>query len=79
VLTEAGRQALVAAAPGHLAEVRRRVFDLLSREQVEALADIAQALGAGLAEQVCPTTRTDPPTGPSPSRRTAHDRPGATA
>lgn len=60
VLTDDGRRVLAAAAPGHVAEVRRRVFDLLSREQVEALADIAGALAAGLGEQVCPTTRAAP-------------------
>ena len=60
VLTDAGRSALEQAAPGHLAEVRRRVFDLLDRSQVEALADIATALSTGLTEQVCPTTRSTP-------------------
>jgi DNA-binding MarR family transcriptional regulator len=67
VLTDAGQRALADAAPGHVAEVRRRVFDLLTRTQVEALAEIAGALAAGLGEQVCPTTRaasrtTQPPT-----------------
>jgi DNA-binding MarR family transcriptional regulator len=56
VLTDAGFEVLAAAAPGHVAEVRRRVFDLLTREQVEAFADVAETLGNGLAEQVCPTT-----------------------
>jgi DNA-binding MarR family transcriptional regulator len=63
VLTAAGVAALVAAAPGHVAEVRRRVFDLLSAEQVVALADVAQTLAAGLAADVRPTTRS---TGPRP-------------
>jgi DNA-binding MarR family transcriptional regulator len=58
VLTDAGFDVLAAAAPGHVAEVRRNVFDLLTHEQVAALADVAQALGSGLVEQVCPTTRT---------------------
>ena len=57
-LTDAGYRVLAAAAPGHVEEVRRRVFDLLSREQVEALADVAQALAAGLSADVVPTTRT---------------------
>ena len=56
VLTDSGFAALAAAAPGHVAEVRRRVFDLLSDEQVDALADVAQTLRAGLSEQVCPTS-----------------------
>jgi DNA-binding MarR family transcriptional regulator len=62
VLTDAGVAALAAAAPGHVAEVRRRVFDLLQPAQVEALADVAQALAAGLSAEVCPTTRS--PAGP---------------
>ena len=62
VLTDAGYRRLAEAAPGHVAEVRRRVFDLLSPAQVEALADIASTLAAGLGEQVCPTTRAVTPT-----------------
>ena len=58
VLTDAGLAALAEAAPGHVGEVRRRVFDRLSREQVEALADIATSLADGLREDVTPTTRT---------------------
>lgn len=57
VLTGPGFEALAAAAPGHLAEVRRRVFDLLRPEQVDALADVASTLAEGLAADVCPTTR----------------------
>jgi DNA-binding MarR family transcriptional regulator len=56
VLTDAGMRVLADAAPGHVAEVRRRVFDHLSREQVTALAGIASTLAAGLAGDVCPTT-----------------------
>lgn len=55
VLTRAGAAALAEFAPGHVAEVRRRVFDLLTPEQVEALADVAGTLATGLREQVCPT------------------------
>ncbi len=57
MLTDAGHAALAEAAPGHAAEVRRRVFDLLSREQVESLADISSTLAAGLRHGVTPTTR----------------------
>ena len=55
VLTDAGLEALAGFAPGHVEEVRRRVFDLLTPEQVDALADVAGTLAAGLREQVCPT------------------------
>lgn len=55
-LTGAGLAVLEAAAPGHVEEVRRQVFDLLDDAQVAALADVAATLGAGLVAQVCPTT-----------------------
>jgi DNA-binding MarR family transcriptional regulator len=44
VLTEEGMAALAAAAPAHVREARRLVFDVLSREQVTQLRKIAQAL-----------------------------------
>ena len=47
-LLPAGRRALDAAAPGHVAEVRRRVFDRLTREQVEQLREISGRLLSGL-------------------------------
>ncbi len=48
VLTAAGVKALKAAAPGHVAEVRARVFDRLSDEQVAALHDVCETLLEGL-------------------------------
>ncbi len=48
VLTDAGMAALRAAAPAHAAEVRAKVFDRLSPEQVEALGDIFETLLPGL-------------------------------
>ena len=47
-LTAPGRAVVVAAAPGHAREVRRRVFDLLTAEQVQSLVGIAEALATGL-------------------------------
>jgi DNA-binding MarR family transcriptional regulator len=41
VLTDAGRRVLEAAAPLHLESVRRRLFDLLTPVEVEALARIS--------------------------------------
>lgn len=43
-LTEAGWDKIVASAPGHVAAVREYVFDPLTREQVQALRDVAEAI-----------------------------------
>ena len=43
-LTEAGWAEVVAAAPGHVSNVRRHVIDALTPEQVDQLGDIAEAL-----------------------------------
>ncbi|WP_460073087.1 MarR family winged helix-turn-helix transcriptional regulator [Streptomyces sp. YKOK-I1] len=44
VLTEEGYDKIVATAPGHVAEVRRLVFDPLTKAQVRQLADIGQRI-----------------------------------
>lgn len=44
VLTDAGWQAIVAAAPGHVETARAQVLDALTPEQVEQLAEIAGAI-----------------------------------
>ena len=47
VLTEAGRDAVVAAAPGHVETVRNLVFDPLSKAKTRQLRDIClRILGA---------------------------------
>jgi DNA-binding MarR family transcriptional regulator len=43
-LTAAGRRKIVAAEPGHVDEVRERVIDALSAEQVTQLTDILTAI-----------------------------------
>ncbi|CAN5134773.1 MarR family transcriptional regulator [soil metagenome] len=43
-LTPFGLAAIESAAPGHLAGVRRHLFDRLSAEQVRALAEISEAV-----------------------------------
>jgi DNA-binding MarR family transcriptional regulator len=55
VLTDAGYDTIVAAAPIHVAEVRRLVFDALTPEQVGALDSICAAIVAKLddAEARC--------------------------
>ncbi|WP_347404666.1 MarR family transcriptional regulator [Solwaraspora sp. WMMD1047] len=44
VLTEAGFQALAAAAPGHVEGVRRHLFDQLSPAEIDQLRRISEAL-----------------------------------
>ncbi|MFC4857389.1 MarR family winged helix-turn-helix transcriptional regulator [Actinophytocola glycyrrhizae] len=48
MLTDAGFAALDAAAPGHVTEVRERLFDQLTPEQVEQLGEISRAIQRGL-------------------------------
>jgi DNA-binding MarR family transcriptional regulator len=48
VLTDAGCDMVVATAPGHVAAVRRLVFDALTPQQVRQLEDIALAVLAEL-------------------------------
>lgn len=50
-LTDKGQDAIAAAAPGHLAQVRRLVFDQLSGPDVEHLQRLASTLLAGLTTQ----------------------------
>lgn len=51
VLTEQGAGAIAAAAPQHVAEVRRWFVDVLTPEQLDALAEISEAVLAGLEEE----------------------------
>jgi DNA-binding MarR family transcriptional regulator len=48
VMTEAGWQRLVAAAPSHVESVRRHLVDVLSPQQMQALGDAMGAVGAAL-------------------------------
>lgn len=49
-LTDTGFAELERIAPGHVAEVRRVLFDRLSREQVEQLREIGETLRDALEE-----------------------------
>jgi DNA-binding MarR family transcriptional regulator len=42
VLTDAGRQAITAAAPGHVDTVRRLFFDGLTRDQIATLQQVSK-------------------------------------
>ncbi|NUW33474.1 MarR family transcriptional regulator [Nonomuraea sp. SMC257] len=48
VLTDEGFAALAAAAPGHVEEVRRSLFDVLDPEQIRALDDICATVRSRL-------------------------------
>ena len=48
VLTPSGRSAIEAAAPSHVEEVRRCLIDVLTPDQLDALADIAETVLAKL-------------------------------
>ena len=50
-LTEAGWTALQAAAPAHVASVRRHFIDLLTPSEVQTLADVAGKVLAHFAER----------------------------
>lgn len=50
-LTEAGLAAVVAAAPGHVANVRRLVFDPLSATQVGQLRSVNRRIRDGIAPE----------------------------
>jgi DNA-binding MarR family transcriptional regulator len=56
VLTSKGRSAIEAAAPKHVEHVRRWFIDSLTPEQLDALAEISEAIVAKLAEDAdqCP-------------------------
>lgn len=46
-ITNDGRSAIEAAAPGHVQEVRRLIIDRLSSQELEALASISEKILAG--------------------------------
>ncbi|HEX3789337.1 MAG TPA: MarR family winged helix-turn-helix transcriptional regulator [Pseudonocardiaceae bacterium] len=51
ILTDTGLRAIQAAAPGHVESVRRHFIDLLSAEQIDNLAELADAALARLRAQ----------------------------
>ena len=52
-LTDAGQAAVVAAAPGHVAEVRRLLFDHLDADQVGQLNSVSRTVLQALAVEGC--------------------------
>lgn len=59
-LTEAGWDAVVDAAPGHVTTVRRNVLDPLTRKQLDQLRDIGDALLTRLDSEGRMTALYDP-------------------
>jgi DNA-binding MarR family transcriptional regulator len=54
VLTRQGLRSIQAAAPLHVASVRRHLIDLLSPAEIEALAAISQKVVSNLSRQTTP-------------------------
>lgn len=50
VVTKSGRKEIEAAAPGHVAAVRRLFIDRLTPEQLDVIAAVAECVLAGLDE-----------------------------
>jgi DNA-binding MarR family transcriptional regulator len=50
-LTAAGRAAIESAAPGHVAEVRRLVFDQMDGDQAAVFGQVFEAILSGLEDQ----------------------------
>lgn len=69
VLTDTGRAAIEQAAPGHVAAVRRWFVDLLTPEQLDALAEISAVALAEL--DASPTAPGDDHTGIAEGGRVA--------
>jgi len=60
VLTRQGAKAIEAAAPGHVASVRRHIIDLLTNEELDALAAISQRVVDHLTGPATQATATTP-------------------
>jgi DNA-binding MarR family transcriptional regulator len=54
MLTDAGWDKVVAAAPGHVAEVRRQLIDRCTPEQLTALHDVGAAVARAILGDRCP-------------------------
>jgi DNA-binding MarR family transcriptional regulator len=74
-LTRDGQDKVVAAAPGHVNEVRRLVFDPLTKAQQRQLGAASQRILDAL-QAPCPADWT-PPARPEPTSNSQPGRPGA--
>ncbi|MET7859051.1 MarR family winged helix-turn-helix transcriptional regulator [Streptomyces sp. NPDC005318] len=55
ILTDAGWDKVVATAPGHVEEVRRLVFDPLTKAQQKQLREIGRRVGDAIGPDDCPS------------------------
>lgn len=80
-ITDRGRRALTAAAPAHVAAVRRAFVEPLSKEQLAALTGIADAVLGALSPGCAPapTLPPEPPWGRPGLGRDAGQEPGEDA
>jgi DNA-binding MarR family transcriptional regulator len=63
VLTEAGRAAITSAAPGHVAMVRRLIFDMLTDGEVERFGETCAKILQAIDESQPPCPRRGGPCG----------------
>ncbi len=52
-ITPRGREAISAAAPAHVAAVRRYFIDVLTQAEIDTLAEISRKVGSVLSETPC--------------------------
>jgi DNA-binding MarR family transcriptional regulator len=69
LLTEAGWDRVVEAAPGHVRAVRNLIIDRLNPEQLEALHEISRLVGFGAAPTLIPDPVPAMGNGPTPGPR----------
>lgn len=56
-ISEAGREAIGQAAPGHVELVRKLVVDLLTPQQLDQLAEIGERIAARMRSEECAAAR----------------------
>jgi len=56
VITERGRAEIAAAAPGHVAAVRRLFVDRITPSQLDAIGEVAEIVLAALDDPGAPVT-----------------------
>jgi DNA-binding MarR family transcriptional regulator len=60
VLTRSGLSAIEAAAPAHVGSVRRNLINILTEEQIQALAEISESVVTHLGDTASAASAQDP-------------------